>query len=270
MMAASVLGPFQRPTIHQTISDIIRRRSTNHADVREVALAGLDLSSKRSILDLGCGFGFMTEALVDRISPSARLSGVDFWEDDEQPYLQRATSAGHNAEFRSIQIGPSLPWPERSFDLVVCSYALYFFVEAIPEIARVLVPEGMFLAITHSERSIVDGLPAEASQRAATNLFSLMHRFSAENGRELLSPSFGCVDRIGFSNTIRFEAEHVDELLAYMRFKLPLLYPDADPGGALPMALEHCVRHSMSRRHTMVFNKSDAVFRCRSPRCHKS
>ena len=42
-------------------------------------------------------------------------------------------------------------YPARSFDLIICSYALYFFAGMIPEISRILKRDGIFITITHSQ-----------------------------------------------------------------------------------------------------------------------
>ena len=88
MMVDWSLSSFERPSWHAAIADVIRRRSTNRADVREIALDGLDLSSAAMILDLGCGFGFMTGAVAGRVAPQAQIVGVDACSANEQPYLE--------------------------------------------------------------------------------------------------------------------------------------------------------------------------------------
>ena len=52
---------------HRSIADLIRKRSTNKRDVRDVALENTDLKARLNILDLGCGFGFFTEALAGKV-----------------------------------------------------------------------------------------------------------------------------------------------------------------------------------------------------------
>ena len=263
----SFLWAFQSPAAHQAVSAIIQRRSTNSTDVREVALRGVDLSAARNILDLGCGFGFMTEALAPRVAPDARLVGVDLWESNEEPYLTRATATGRQARFYSAEVGSRFPCPDRGYDLVVCSYSLYFFVDALPEVARVLAPGGLFLATTHSDRSHASLLRAVGIARAGSELLAISRRFSAENGHHLLGKWFGRVTRIDYHNSLRFQTEHLDELLTYLRFKLPLLVPGAKAGADLPPGLARFARDSLARQGEVVLEKNDAVFRCRSPKC---
>ena len=266
-MEASSLWPFEQPATHETVSAIIRRRSTNRTDVREVALAGLDLSTVREVLDLGCGFGFMAEAVARRVAPHARLAGVDAWASNEASFKERVAAAGRQASFTCLEVDSRLPWPDRSFDLVVCSYSLYFFVNVLPEIARVLTPGGLFLTITHSEDSFIGLLGAAGLAEAGSELLALTRRFSAENGGAMLGEWFEEVDRIDYPNLLRFEAEHVEELLTLLRFKLPLLVPGAKPGDDLPDGLTRFARSSLPRMGDVVVEKNDAVFRCRGPLC---
>lgn len=266
-MAHSSLWPFRCPSDHETISAIIRRRSSNTADVREAALEGLDLSSAREILDLGCGFGFMSEGVARRAAADARVTGVDVWADNEGPYLERVAATGRRARFICDTVGPDFRCPDRDYDLVVCSYSLYFFADVLPEVTRVLKPDGLFVAITHTDRSFVDLLRAAGLEEDGTELLALSRCFSAENGGELLGHWFGQVTRIDYPNSLRFEPEHADELLTYLRFKLPFLLPGAQPGDVLPEARARFARQKLSRSGVVVVEKSDATFQCRRPRC---
>jgi SAM-dependent methyltransferase len=266
-MTASSLWPYKSPTDHESISAIIRRRSTNQADVREVALRDLDLSVIEDVLDLGCGFGFMSKVLADRAAPNARFVGVDAWPTDEAPFLSNVLANGRTGSFTCMKIGSHLPWPDQTFDLVVCCYSLYFFVDVLPDIARVLKPHGTFLTITHSESSIVGDLPAAGFADAAAGLLSLIRQFSAENGLDILRKWFGQVTQINYKNNLRFEPEHADELLTYLQFKLPFLVPGSSPDDNLPTALKRYVVRSLRETGELIIDKNDAVFRCGSPLC---
>jgi len=267
-MAASSPWPFQHPSTHETISTIIQRHSTNSTDVREFVLRDQDLSSAKEILDLGCGFGFMSEALACRAAPDARLVGVDAWGSNEAPFLKKVSSTGRSASFECIQVDSRLPWPDQSFDLVVCSYSLYFFMDVLPEVARVLAPRGLFLALAHSENSFVGLLRAAGIAEDGSELLALSRRFSAENGSDVLNRWFGGVRRVDYDNALRFQAPHLDELLTYLRFKLPFLVPGSEPGDDLPPAMAHRARSSLLGLGEVVVEKSDAAFWCRSPLCH--
>jgi len=268
IMTTSAPWPYKYPSIHEAVSGIIQRRSTNSTDVRDVAFDGVDLSHMKNILDLGCGFGFNAEALAKRVASDAHLIGIDAWGSNREPFVEKVTAAGRQADFLCMKVGSKLPYVDKSFDLVVCSYSLYFFVDIVPEVARVLTPDGLFLTITHSESSVVGQLPAAGFGDAAARLLALTRKFSAENGSELLSRSFGEVACIDYRNYLCFKNEHVDELLTYLRFKLPHLVPGAKPGDELPDAIVRFVRDRTAIAGELIVEKNDAVFRCWRPLCH--
>jgi SAM-dependent methyltransferase len=261
------LSSFESPTRHAAIAEIIRRRSTNRADVRAVALRDLDLASARAVLDLGCGFGFMSEALARRTASDARIVGMDACAANEQPYLERVGAAQRSGSFVCQRIDSRLDWPDGAFDLIVASYSLYFFPEVIPEVARVLAPQGLFVALTHMQESCRGLLQAVGVCASVSHLLPISRKFSAENGRELLEPWFGQVERVEYRNSLVFEPDEHGDLLAYLRFKLPFLSPGAAPGSELPGPLWRAVQESLSRQGRVVLAKNDAAFRCRMPRC---
>ena len=261
------LSSFESPSWHFVISDMIRRRSTNRTDVRDAALHGLELAFARTVLDLGCGFGFMSEAVARRAAPDARIVGVDACGANEQPYLERVTGTRRAGSFVCRRIDSRLDWPDGAFDLIVASYSLYFFPEVIPEVARLLAPQGWFVALTHMEESCRGLLDAVGLRRTDSHLLPISRNFSAENGGNLLKPWFGEVERIDYHNALRFEATEHEDLLDYLRFKLPFLSPGSAPGGELPEPLWQAVQESLSYQGRVVLAKNDAAFRCRMPRC---
>lgn len=266
-MADCSLSSFERPSWHAAIADIIRRRSTNRADVRAVALDGLDLSSARMVLDLGCGFGFMTGAVARRVAPDAQIAGVDACSANEQPYLKLVAETSRAGRFICKRIDRQLDWPDDSFDLIVASYSLYFFPEIIPEVARVLAPQGLFVALTHMEESCRDLLCAVGVEETDSHLLPISRNFSAENGGRLLAPWFGEVGRVEYHNSLAFGVAEHDDLLAYLRFKLPFLAPASEPGSELPEPLWRTIQASLSHQGRVVLAKNDAAFHCRKPQC---
>jgi SAM-dependent methyltransferase len=168
--------------------------------------------------------------------------------------------------FHCSTIESSLPWASARFDLIIASYSLYFFVDALPDIARLLRPSGWFLVITHSER-----YPAALSE--AFGLGQWRHPselaidcFSTENGRALLAEHFRDVEHVPYNNLLRFDAPDLEDLMQYARFKLPELVPHLVLDNELWLALEGRLAECLRSGYPLVIEKNDGIFRCRGPK----
>lgn len=259
-MPSRRIWSYQEPSTHEAASDIIRRHSTNPRDVREQALEDHDLSNVRSVLDLGCGFGYMSEEVAKRCHPEAVILGVDAHSLNWRPFVRRVSAAAREARFRRMRIGSTLPWPDQSFDLVVCSYSLYFFVEAVPDIARALKEGGRLLALTHSEESVREMLSLAGVETGRSALLSLVRRFSAESGTAVLSPHFDSVDRTDYPNSLRFEEGELDDLYTYLRFKFHFMsdWPESEP--ELHRLHERDLEEHIACCGPVTLRKDDAAF----------
>ena len=94
----------------------------------------------KAVLDLGCAGGFMAEALDDR---GARVTGVDPAE--RAIRAARAHAAGRQIRYH-VGIGEALPYPDQTFDAVVCVDVLEHVADlgrVVGEISRVLKPGGV-------------------------------------------------------------------------------------------------------------------------------
>lgn len=266
MKLAARLHPFADPALHRVISGIIRRHSTNREDPRTFALSAVDLTAAREVLDLGCGFGFMAEALAGRLHPAARITGVDACPANEAPFLAASAAAGYRGAFLPLLVDRTLPWPAGSFDLVLCTYALYFFAEALPATARVLAPCGRLLILTHAERSFGGLLAAAGIPVAGCALPDLIQRFSAGNAEPRLRAWFRLVERRDYANELHFEPGDLDDLMAYVAFKLPWLVPPGSDGAAALARMRAAIDRHLALEGGLVVEKDDACFWCAEPR----
>lgn len=270
-MKEIITEAYKNPHKHITSSEIIRQYSTNKDDIREIALAGLDLSDVHDVLDLGCGFGYMSRPVSLRTSAGALFLGVDVCPENLPFFLEAVRASGRNAEFIHYHIVNSLPWDSESFDFIIASYSLYFFAEIIPEIARVLRPHGIFLAITHSQDSFSGLYAASNLNDNNTPIDKLISNFSGENGEEKLDPFFDEIDCITYENSLRFNKENIDDLIEYTRFKYPLmLTPEQQTHNELaklPSEIEASIKETLFKAKQVNIKKNDVIFRCRRPRC---
>ena len=268
---------------HRQSRDTILRFSTNALDIREVALAGLDLSPVRKVLDLGCGYGFFSEKLTGVLDRRAHITGIDMVVSNREPYLDVLASSGFKGNFvpGSSEIIGTM---ERgSFDLVAASYSLYFFPHLIGEIARILSPGGIFIAITHSRftmKEILNFIPScmkEAGAEPPRELViqKLFAAFSLENGEALLRPRFERVERIVFNNTLSIPQEDVKHFVAYLEGKKPLFLKDVrDAWPGKVARVRDCFYrkvHDYSRevKDGLIITKDDGIFRCRRGEDHR-
>lgn len=261
-MGSPYLSPYEDPEAHARISSLIRRHSTNGRDVREELLAPLDLSGARSILDLGCGFGFWAEELAARVAPGARFTGVDACEGNRDSYVRAVESRGRGAAFVPARLTTRLPFGDAAFDLVIAAYSLYYFAGVVPEVARVLRPGGTFLAVTHSEKSFAGLLRAVGLVQEECPLLRHLTAFSSERGREALAGCFARVERREYRNQLTFGEQDLGDLLAYLAFKLPMVRPGARFGVDLPDAFVEAASSALRRQGRLTVEKDDTLFVC--------
>lgn len=265
--------------LHQAANCIVYGHSVNRRDIRDFALQGVDFSRVHNILDLGCGFGFSTLGFRGKLRPNTHIVGLDIHETYQRPFLQACESVGALGEFHASDVAELVTYPPRSFDLVLSCYSLYFFPEAVGDIARVLTDHGTLVAVTHSQETL-----AELIRHIPTALESLgirvpellgiqklLRSFSSENGEGLLRPSFAEVKRRVFSNRLRFgpgELRHVEVYLTMKKHLLLKEVYEASPEsvGAAMNQIMAALAAEAAKKGAVKFRKDDAVFICRGPR----
>jgi SAM-dependent methyltransferase len=95
----------------------------------------------RRILDVACGTGVVARGAADRIGEDGTVVGVDL----NEAMLAVARRLRPELEWRQADVA-ELPFPDNSFDVVLCQAGLMFFPDAdqaIREMARVVRPDGV-------------------------------------------------------------------------------------------------------------------------------
>jgi ubiquinone/menaquinone biosynthesis C-methylase UbiE len=260
---------------HLAIAQLIRRFSTNKEDIRKTALSHVDLTGCRKVLELGCAFGAFTEALKNKLHPTAKITGIDIIPEYKPFFLEACRFAGYEGIFYSSGIDRMKNFPADSFDLVICSYALYFFPDMIPEIARVLKKDGFFITITHSVKDMREIVGIVKKILKQNNLHDeaqplpieiIFNQFSAENGKTLLHPYFGRIREIDFKNTLVFQPHEIDHFLDYFQFKKSffLMGTEGHNQTIINQLLSELQETAM-KKNFVTMCKDDRIFICSHP-----
>ena len=257
---------------------VIKSYSSNKNDIRDVALEGLDLHSMKRVLELGCGYGFFVEKLQNRIHEEAVIIGIDMVENNREPFIHSVASIGYRGEFIAGNASIITQMNPSSFDVIIASYSLYFFPSLIPAISRVLRPDGVFIAVTHSKHTlreltafVVQCLDAVGVERPDEITFNkLFESFSSEEGGNALREYFSSVERIIYQNRLIFSRQNIDDCLFYIQKKRRLIYKEAlerlpDRIDDIERCVETAILREADTHGSIEFNKDDAVFRCRGP-----
>jgi len=114
-------------------------------DIDKWMLDILDPQKGIKILDVGCGAGKLCFSFYDYLDGDCEITGGDLSEElltkARQENQQRNISIG----FRHLDFNQPFDFPDNTFDLVSCSFAIYYAADipfTISEIHRVLKPGG--------------------------------------------------------------------------------------------------------------------------------
>jgi len=135
----------------------------------------IDTQSGQRYLDVACGTGSLVREIASRTGSGRHMTGLDA----NPGMLLVAGELDSKIEWKQ-GTAESLPFPDNSFDAVVCQFGLMFFSDkqkAIREMLRVLVPGGQLvvcvwdaLAHTPAYAASVDLLKRLAGSPAAEAL----------------------------------------------------------------------------------------------------
>src|SRR5512134_552654 len=113
------------------------------------------------VLDVACGTGVLAREAAARTGPTGFVAGLD----PSPGMLEVAAHLAPAVDWRQ-GVAESLPFPDHSFDAVVCQFGLMFFRdrrEALRQAVRVLTPDGcLAVAVWDS----LDNIPAYAAEVA--------------------------------------------------------------------------------------------------------
>lgn len=209
----------------ETTSDLITRINIHDAygarDIDKWMLEVLPLEQGMAILDVGCGAGKQCFSYLTHLNGKAQITGGDVSEELLAKAQEENEKLGQRITFQELNFNQTFPFEAETFDLVSCSFAIYY-AEDIPftikEMHRVLKPGGylfttgplpenkqMFYDIIQ-EATGKDIPPMPGSSRYASEIL------------DTIKAQFSNVDVLVFENPLTFPG--VEPFLAYTRASL--------------------------------------------------
>lgn len=209
----------------ETTDDLITRINIHDAygarDIDKWMLEVLPLKQGMTILDVGCGAGKQCFSYLAHLSGKAAITGGDVNADLLATAEEENHKLGDRVTFQTLNFNEPFPFPDNTFDLVSCSFAIYY-AEDIPftiqEMHRVLKPGGFLFTtgpmpenkqmfydiITEATGKTIPPMPG--SSRYASEILDAVKALFSET------------DVIVFENPLTFPA--VEPFLAYTRASL--------------------------------------------------
>ncbi len=169
-------------------------RFRRHAEFRRFSLLArlLDTGRPMSVLDAGCGNGWLSEILASR---GHRVSALDIGGDSLKRAKARLESRDTSVSFCSGDIY-SLPFPDSFFDAAVASEIIEHLDrpdDAIKELARVVRPGGHVLITTPYRETIEYTLCIHCNKKTPVNAH--LHSFDREKIESLATAAGLTADR---------------------------------------------------------------------------
>jgi ubiquinone/menaquinone biosynthesis C-methylase UbiE len=256
---------------HKTTAEIIKAHSSNKTDIRKLAIGDIDLSGIKKVIDLGCGFGYFTEELLNAVSPDAVFYGIDCHEIYRKEYLRLCDQANHQAYYFTEGIQALAGFETNRPDLILSSYSMYFFREALPIIARINGNNGKLIIITHGDKhlqeladSIIDFIFRFRSEKITSLPFNdLLENFSGLHSYHLLKTYFENVKMTEYCNQLVFSGKNIKDLINYVSLKKPFFMPFNylnDP--EFLKEFQDYLSNSLGHDKELKINKNDLIFYC--------
>jgi ubiquinone/menaquinone biosynthesis C-methylase UbiE len=129
----------------------------------------------QAVLDVACGTGVVARAAAERVGTTGKVVGLDL----NQAMLTVARRLRPDIEWRQGDAA-KLPFPDGSFDVVLCQSALMFFPDpalALGEMARVVTSDGTVAIQVYSSLEAQPGygpFVEVAAQHAGPEAISLL------------------------------------------------------------------------------------------------
>lgn len=190
--------------------------STNPYGAMNWTYDQLELRPGMRVLVLGCGTGRLWQEHIWQLPEDISILLTDF-----SPLMldkvRAALPADPRITYAQVDI-LAIPYPDDHFDLVIANHMLYHVPDvdrALSEVARVVKPNGRFLATTIGDRSQHElwDLYRDFEDRAKFT-YARNSTFTLENGEAQLRRYFSRVERRDYIDSLK--VTNPEDLLAYI------------------------------------------------------
>jgi ubiquinone/menaquinone biosynthesis C-methylase UbiE len=253
---------------------------TNREPLVDHILRCLDLTGNESVLDLGCGNGFVLRDVVSRLRAGGRAVAVDISPAMLELAQQNVTVCWVPLEFVEGR-AESLPqYADGEFDRIMANFIFHYIEEpdlVCAQIKRLLDPRGRALVSIEARNSMSEmyrmhfaamekvGFPAEFIERLPQGRRGKM---VLDNAREILSRHFSEVEERPYQDCLRFE--NVEPFMSFYadghRYCGAMAMAGADIPEARFKQLHAEVEKTVTRRIDEVgyfeLQKQNSVFVC--------
>jgi hypothetical protein len=208
------------------------------------------------------------------IPAGSECIGIDKLETNKKHFLNAASAAEFEGSFLTGPAERIREIEDRTCQLILANYSLYFFPDILPAIRKALADNGIFIAITHSKNQLqeffsdLEQIIQFTGSDSSKRIFKpqLQDRFSSENGKEILSQYFSRIKRITYKNQLRFPYQHLSKCIYYLYFKRYTIYDENFLSRSDKKMLNQGLLTYMRKRSKITgsydLNKDDTIFQC--------
>jgi len=211
---------------YQETTDDLQTRINIHdafgaRDIDQWMLSVLPLHQNMEILDVGCGAGKQCFSYLAHLNGKANITGGDISEALLQKAEEENKKLGDRITFQNLDFNQPFSFSSDTFDLVSCSFAIYY-AEDIPftiaEMHRVLKPGGFLFTtgpMAENKKMFYDLIREATGKDIPPMPGSSRYAFEI---LETIQNLFSSVSLHVFENPLTFPA--IDPFLAYTRASL--------------------------------------------------
>ncbi len=177
----------------------------------------LDFTATTSILDIGCGPGYLWVENRERIHPEGEIALID-------RSFGMLVEAHKNLQDIGLKVrwingdAQVLPLDGCAFDVVVANHMLYHVEDrpgVLAEISRVTKPEGRLYAATNGRAHLLEIRELIERFQINSSIWTHHNAFSLENGEEQLRGFFERVSCVRFDDSLA--VTEVEPIIAYIQ-----------------------------------------------------